>query len=181
MKLTVDVTFFDGEFEESKHPRNHGKFSEIKGQTAAERYKVVEYMSVNEWLRGDRTPAAGTAKHNKEFIKELDDQISSNKILTPTIIYRGLGDIDAKTLAKTGRYREVGYVSGSKSEIIARLFSENDNYILKIHLPAGQNAHEFDDKKGEHELLLPRGTKFAVIGVNHQHKTISVKPITISR
>lgn len=174
-----DAVRSDAEFKESDHPRDgDGKFASGGGsvspdqQDALDDYK--ENAFVNEWLRGDRSPAAGSEKKNRAQIAALDGLLSASK-LPETTLYRGYSGASLSGLLKTGKFRDKAYTSGSTSEEVARGFADESGYIAKITIPAGHSGYAYPDDE-QHEVILPRGMSFRIVGIDHTKKIITLKP-----
>jgi hypothetical protein len=127
------------------------------------------YIAINESLRKGNAPG--------EHAKRLDSAIAKFKSAGELKVYRGIGNTLTRQLKDAVRDREEGdppitfvdkgFVSSSTSKKVAEKFSKN-TITLTIH--EGANMLPIADREhaNEHEVLLPRGTKFQI---DHVRKT----------
>lgn len=155
--------------------RPSGNFTEAL--TAKEEGALVAYKEnarVNEWLRGDRSPAAGTDAENRATVKILDSALAKSKMAENTTIYRGYGEDDLLgLLGSKGYLKEKGYVSGSLDKSIANEFGGN-GYMAKIEIPAGSSAYKYPNDS-QQEVLLPRNSKLTIMGINHTERVVNLR------
>lgn len=134
---------------------------------------ATDYIKMNNHLRGkDKNPS----KETRDTIRRVDSAINKGSIPQDTTVFRGfpasiLGDDPAKIVGKT--ITDKAYTSSSMSERVASQFSKD--LIAEIKIPKGSKGAFMDatltkgdlDQLGrdpEHELLLPRNSKFRVLG-----------------
>lgn len=181
------------DFEEDKHPRDdRGRFASGGGATITEKmassvvdYQTVGYRDINADLRGtgDRGDYY-TEAEVKDDVKDIDAAIALNKVSEDTVVYRGINGPLADKLIN-GRIgmslTDKGYASTTKDDVVAHKFASKfgadpnqPSVLARITIPAGHNAldmaqvpgHVHDD---EHEVLLPRGSKFTVTNYGPTH------------
>lgn len=133
----------------------------------------TDYRKMNNYLRGtDKNPS----KETRDAIKDVDRAINKGSLAQDTVVFRGF---PSKVLGKNPQdmvgkvFEDKAYMSTSKSERVAETFGHD--LILEMRLPKGTKGAYLDaslsksdlrqlDRDPEHELLLPRGSKFRVIG-----------------
>lgn len=142
-------------------------------QVAINGYSGNDFLPINDFLRkraaGDEKPR----QHEKhgEQIAHIDAVLRRSRMTEDVHVYRGLtGDIAKRALrAKPGSViRDKGYVSTSlHSSVAADSFSGEDGVVLKLMLPKGNRAYLMNGRgasnfASEHEVLLPRGSRFRI-------------------
>lgn len=137
-------------------------------------YSEMGYETVNLGLRGGDT--SGLSAVDVRIINNLDESINGSTMKDDAVVYRGLSSARADKLeAMIGQdYKDAAFVSTSKNPDIALGFSSEgeDNIVLAITVPAGNNALDMTSEKStfshEKEVLLPRGSSFRIDGVTEQ-------------
>lgn len=131
---------------------------------AIEAYKGDTYDELNRALRGRYTLLAGL----RATAAALDQALKRFSLPEPVIVYRGLRMIVPLTAGLV--IRDYGYCSTSLLQRTAAGFlalSDPGEHlaIARILLPAGQpcGAPDLVEYVGEHEILLPRGSRFQIL------------------
>lgn len=155
--------------------------------SASQSTAILDYTeegwSINNELRakGAGDPEA-TSEHSKT-IKKMDSAFdSAEPLANPVVLHRGLGvdntpeakpTIDFFLQLKVGQsFMDPAYISTSTHDKISTEYAANSKIRFKIVVPAGKKVlpintvlgkrnHYF----GEHEVLLPRGSKFKVVEI----------------
>jgi hypothetical protein len=142
-------------------------------QVAINGYSGSDFMPINDFLR-KRKPGEDRPHHDDrhgEQIKHLDTVLRRSRMTEDVNVYRGLtGEIAKKVLkAKPGSViRDKGYVSTSlHRSVAADSFSGEEGLVLKLMLPKGNRAYLMNGRgasnfASEHEVLLPRGSRFRI-------------------
>jgi hypothetical protein len=150
--------------------------------TPAQREAVMKYQEaengvINGHLRDGGT--LGTVPYwTKDTARELDVLTNRGRINMPTTLYRGwtleqgTGGLPANLFV--GRImQDPGFLSTSTKRNIGEKFAGSFNgVVMRVRMPAGSkglhvqaigaSAKYTTGKEAEHEVLLPRGTKFRV-------------------
>lgn len=110
------------------------------------------------------------AANIERFKKNLDDAISSHPIPRDMTVYRGMITKHLGDLEIGAEIEDHGYMSTSVDRSIAESFAgagyKKESAVLQIKLPKGHHAAPIQGKfDGEKEMLLPRGMKMRVVGV----------------
>jgi hypothetical protein len=143
----------------------------------------TDYTKMNNHLRGkDKKPS----KETRDAIKQVDAAINKGNIPQDTTVFRGfppsvLGSDPSKLVGKT--ITDKAYTSSSLSERVASQFSKD--LIAEIKIPKGSKGAFMDatlnksdleqlGRDPEHELLLPRGSKFRISGTKKIGKKTKV-------
>jgi 2'-5' RNA ligase len=133
----------------------------------------TDFTQINNHLRGkDKNPSRGT----RDAIKRVDSGINKGSVPQDTTVFRGfpssiLGNDPSKLVGKT--ITDKAYTSSSMSERIANQFSKD--LIAEIKIPKGSKGAFMDatltksdlqqlGRDPEHELVLPRNSKFRILG-----------------
>ena len=148
----------------------------LKGQdislSKAERQALDKYTDfgsddINSQLRaGDKS---------NPIIKTIDAAIARSRLSKPITVWRG-----TKVLVgfKIGdEVTELGYVSTSTNFFTAaNEFGGTSGVQTKIFIPIGANALYLEPfvKNGQHEVLLPRGSKFRVNKIEETEISLSL-------
>ena len=142
---------------------------------------------INQYLRTGHLhwESAATPEEAEQVAEVIDKAIANRTTDAPLTLWRGFGDKNPDDFAKNGVIRHKGFVSTSVDETAARQFAKAGNYIAKIELPAGSHAVAIDYGKDpasqansyEKEVLLARGSRFRIVGIDHGNKTVSLQPI----
>lgn len=155
---------------------------DAKDLEALEQYTQFEYHDINAELREGIS--------GNRYVPKLDKIMRESPGLpVDTITFRGVsngpqGDFAKELLSKPigTVFSDKGYTSTSFDREVAERFSAGwkDSVLLEIKNPAGQKGISVEalvdnpDSTGEYEWLLPRGTKFKIVG-----KTDSVIQVEI--
>jgi hypothetical protein len=132
----------------------------------------TDFSQINNHLRGkDKNPS----KETGEAIRLIDSGINKGNMPQDTTVFRGfpssvLGADPSKMVGKT--ITDKAYTSSSMSERVANQFSKD--LIAEIKIPKGAKGAFMDatlnksdleqlDRDPEHELVLPRGSKFRIL------------------
>ena len=161
-------------------PTIHGSSKMAQNESITE-YGGYGYKDLNSSLREsksmdiDQSAKDGEIdQHSLKYIRGLDDYIASRA--TPTdqdiVIYRGstskLNPIWELNVG--GVFRDFGFVSTSISSAKAREFKSSEGTMMEIELPKGSRAIFMNASGAEHnhkeekEVLLPRGSRFEILG-----------------
>ena len=153
-------------------------FAEAAGEMTADDLKGVDvyvggrFSNINDGLRGTEK----LDDVDKAAIKGLDSAIAKSESPEDVVVFRGatgvgfLGD-PAKLVGKT--IKEKGYTSTTLMEDVANGFAyskvDQDDARFEIKVPKGSKMLSVDSLLGEdslnqHEMVLPRGSKFKVTG-----------------
>ena len=126
-------------------------------------YQGYDGNEINDDLR------KGDGGEHAEKIQALDSLMAKTGLKQATTVYRGVKDDVARQIqaawAKSGRkatFTDKGFTSTSREEKdVGKYFGHN---VIRINLKAGQHAIDVEQfhtlNAGEHEMLLPSGTKF---------------------
>jgi hypothetical protein len=133
---------------------------------------LTGYQIVSGQLRSGQTHTA---------VPHLDSAIAKGELKEGTTLYRGFSGA-SRFGFKPGagavghEFRDNGYHSTSMSAHVSSQFATgSDSALLRIRAPKGTKAAHvgtLGDKESEHEVLLPRGTGYKVVGysrINDQH------------
>ena len=146
--------------------------------SAEERQSVSEYTGslyadVNSSLRGHGAPlGVGRQAEVDEAIKNIDSALSKFENQADFITYRAIkpeafAGTDLKSLVGTV-YTDKGYMSTSP---LLSSSAVNKNLLMEIKVPSGKNRGAYINKLAgqfqdvEYEYLLPRGSRFNVVGI----------------
>jgi hypothetical protein len=187
-----------GNFPESYSKKVHNNvpsastFGSASAQAAA-LYYTTNHGSINGVLRGSVPDFLAHKDVVVHATKELDKMFSVAKTKEPIVVYRGLNDIDEKSFfnefSPGKEHQEKGYMSTTVQPSAAAYYSENTYGMVKILVPKGASALSLRYKKNgsafsamphEEEILLPRNTKYRVIGYekgNGEYKNFKKIPI----
>jgi hypothetical protein len=154
------------------------------------------HYAINKYLRGTDTPGKGPNydKNIKissdEHIPHIDSAIAKHTTEHPIHVWRGIQHNDAESMGlhpgNVGRViHDKGYVSTSfdpgEAKAFAPIGRESKQHIIHIEVPKNSKAlylnnHSRGDLSiaHEHEVLLPRGSRFKYHG-STEHNNHSVK------
>jgi len=140
---------------------------------AARKYQSSSY-SLNTALR---TEGVGPNSEHYAQTIALDGAMKKSPLPTDMEVYRGIPQEVANKIAEQGVgsvFEDKGFVSTSKNKAKAKGFGSN---TVTIRTKAGQHGIDMNQRlgtqtglSGEHEILLPRGTKFRVVGISSRTK-----------
>ena len=169
-------------------------FSALSGKASAEHKKAVEryaklnYLEVNESLRGGKYK-----DYAAPIVDKLDDLMESDEATIPeqVKVYRGVSADIVHGLKEGMVFQDHGFVSTSFDRSMAELHSakaaqagESGGAVVEITVPKGAAAFPIDavlDKSGdENELLIDRGGRYKVTGIRNEggQKIIQMELIT---
>jgi hypothetical protein len=159
-------------------------------KNSIDHYTKAGYVNMNKFHRGEELhdfgPAPMWAEHSdldkiEERSAHLDSAIAKHTTNVPIHVWRGIDD-DAVKKLKLGKNKIIhdpGYVSTSVSQNIASTSFKNpvrdQHHIMSIRVPKGSKAVYMNQHSkrnvDEHEVLLPRGSKFRYSHTTeHTHK-----------
>jgi phage-related protein (TIGR01555 family) len=154
-----------------------------KPETTAEKtsigvYSGAGYSSINGHLRG-KNPATALMRQN---ISNIDNVLARSRIPEDTVVYRGIKPPFSKEIlaAKVGStIDDPGYVSTSLKGDTSKKFATPEGVVLKMLLPKGNSAYVMNGRGAshypkEHEVLLPRGSRFRVKSLVGNVMTVEV-------
>ena len=154
----------------SKYPEE-----EIKGLN---KYAGNGYSRLNNSLR---TNKGELTEATRATVEQLDSALRRAKVPEDVMVFRGIkSQALAKKLEIGAEFHDHAFVSTSLHRSVAEKFSREGpgkrGAVLEIRVPKGTNAAAFDSiwnggNLKEHELLLPRGSKFRVTGVRKTRDT----------
>jgi hypothetical protein len=129
-------------------------------------YTGSEYSAINGNLRSDKESAC----HQCPMI---DKALKNSSIPSDTEVFRGgsFSEDQIKTFSPGSTFVDKGYVSTTMSTTTAKDFGKpggSGAVVFSIHLPKGSKGlavGSFSDTS-EHEILLPRNSKFEVVSVS---------------
>ena len=122
-------------------------------------------------------------EYTNEQSNHLDSAIKKQKTLHPINLWRGVNSNVIKKLnLEPGKdFHDKGYVSSSTNPAVAHEFG---SHIMNIHVPKGSNALHLPSHKlgikAEHEVLLPRNSRFKYYG-STKHGDITVHHVTLMK
>jgi hypothetical protein len=162
------------------------QYNSAAGQAAARSYCACS-NTLNATLRDgiDKDTGSYTSAIKKEWsadtalvTKELDKMFSVSKAKEPMTVYRGIKHLPLE--AFNSQYsmgnviEEKGFMSTSVDINKAKNFAGTNYGLIKIRVPAGASAMsmrynakdktDFSAFAGEDEILLPRNTKYKIVG-----------------
>lgn len=141
------------------------------------------HRKLNTALRSGSAPDAECGK-----VRDALDKLTSEEFEEPVTVYRGTGDHGREMLAAAerlmregGEARDDGFGSASADPMVARGFAgwdESRETRIVVQIEARRGAYvgkvsAYDE--GEHEVLLPRGSRFRVKGIDHNVQIGGVK------
>lgn len=154
--------------------------------TRQERWAVQFYSGIgsgiiNPSLRAGLPPDGGDSYLTdsvNNLMSGLDSALDKAVIPDTVTVYRGLKNVTIDSVSVGGTLTDKAYVSTTLNKDIAVNFS-NTHTLMAITIPKGSRGAYIErvtDKKGEHEILLPRGQSFIITAVEKQgsHHVIRV-------
>lgn len=120
------------------------------------------FSSLNTHLRENKT-----LNQNDSFISKTLDRVIANNLDYKQVVYRWV-DIDKsklKNIISSLEWKELGFVSTSKDEKVARVFAsqgEREKIILKIHHKWGMDIEKYSNYPEEQEVLLWKNKTFRI-------------------
>jgi len=130
-------------------------------------YQERGYNAVNGHLRGYDTAMTDAERGQIErHVANIDAAMENARLPCNMTAYRAT-DL-TKTPEVGATFHDNGYTSTTVSSTIGNAIatSANQDYLLRIHIPAGHRAAYIDafHSKEEYELLLPRRTHYRITG-----------------
>ena len=179
----------DSQFEETKHPRDHGKFSSTPGAGGGAKftdneiqdlkhYAGEEFNRINDGLRTGKW-AGLEIGDPREGVKIIDRAIEKSVIGKSGNLFRGLDAKTAKVLPiRVGAtISDKGFGSFSRDPKVAKTFAGGGGVTIQFYAPAsskGIDMKEFSPRPEENEVLLPRNQSYKVIGWSPQNRILAV-------
>lgn len=153
------------------------QFGSASGRAAAYAYTAQSNV-LNRILRGMPTGNDLDFKDDAaQVTRELDKMLAISRTKKPMIVFRGVRNLPEYAFEglKLGQELEPdkGFSSTSIDANCSKNFASINRGLFKIRLPAGTSAMSLRYKEGggdfskyasEDEILLPRNTKFRVVG-----------------
>jgi uncharacterized protein len=132
-------------------------------------YTSMSYESINSKLRTGQSldkEEAGIAEHM--------DSITKQEFKSPVTVYRGVGDkgqefLDAarKSLEAGGTLTDHGYGSVSLDPKIAgTLYATGNSVVFQMQIKRGAYIAPVSSYQTEQEIIVPRGMKYRVVGID---------------
>lgn len=145
-------------------------------------YTINDMLRTGE-LGPNTTYESDEAKH---VVRTLDRMLAERTTTEDAVVWRGYGSQNPGAhLNSRGLIRDRAFVSASMDEDVARRFAQQESYVARIEVPAGSHMLAVRHEAGESpssdvysedkEVLLPRGTAFEIVGVNHVTRTVSLR------
>lgn len=137
-------------------------------------YSGSVYKAINSYLRKNADAKDAGKPYEQPYIgdkiKNIDAVMKRSRMTEATIVYRGMTGAIANQIrqAKPGSIvREAGYASTSLYNSVAKGSFGYDGIVMKLLLPKGNSAYIMNGRgaslfPGEHEVLLPRGSRFKI-------------------
>ena len=141
--------------------------------TAVKFYTGQGYREMNRIARGE-VKESNANPVTLDRMKNLDKAIEKGKLDEPKTLYRGISRESASKLfgdeIKTGdHFVDKGYVSTSVDKDFAKNWKGSGGVVLQIEAAKGSTALDVHKMSsvGQHEreVMLPRNSKFEVVGV----------------
>ena len=134
-------------------------------------YTETTYRFVSRWIRDGKIINQEKHQRTLDTIDQLD-KIFSNTKTTKGVFYRGISMEDAEykkfmSEINTGKYKEISFMSTSKSYSVAEGFGLYGNRVMiEVH------GHGIDLSKkayyNEQEVLLNRNVEYNVLGLENK-------------
>ena len=133
---------------------------------------IKNYVASSLINRGLRQPDRWTHTPEQKKLIEHLDHVTSSTLTHPVTVYRGFDHHHAPSNLPVGsEFSDHGFVSTTHNPQVAGMFIPSASpikHIAQIHVPAGMRGYHLDRAEGldqeEGEFLLPRGTRFRVVG-----------------
>jgi hypothetical protein len=145
---------------------------------AIREYQEAMNERINNHFRGVAGYEGALADYQIDVVHKLDIMTSQGRINQPTVLHRGWSFEQGTSILPAHLYvgmtmTDPGFLSTSTKRKVAESFAGSFNgVIMTVRVPAGtrglyvQGAGASkaytEGKKAEHEVLLPRGTKYKV-------------------
>lgn len=109
--------------------------------------------------------------------RQMDEAIEAHRTIKPMTLYRGFGNIAFEKLTnRDGVLRDKAFFSTTRSSSVAREHADG-GYVAKVELPAGSPAYAYHKNDPQAEVVLPRGSQFKLVGVDHEKKVWTFAPV----
>ena len=139
-------------------------------------YFKSDFVHINAKLRGvkptKRYESVKPRYNVDDEVLALDEVIKMHQLSEDTYVYRGISEKYLKGLHVGGEYIDDGFVStsliGSVAWGVFGGFGGVGRAVMQIKLPKGTNCaltRPETMKSQECEVLLPRGSRFKVVGI----------------
>lgn len=130
---------------------------------AADEYKDVGYMSINNGLRGKQK----MTKEIQSYVKGLDSSLSKSKVPDDINVFRGISAKQAKLLKETNVCSNSGYTSTTYNPKNAFTFATRgeDKYFNLMEFKVKKGTKALMWPGGENEIMLERGLKLKCTGI----------------
>ena len=152
-------------------------FGSESGRDAALTY-TSQSTTINRMLRGNSDEDDLKSKDDTvSVIKELDKMMSVSRAKEPMVVYRGIHGLSSQKFyedfAEGAEMQDKGFMSTSIDPNRAKIFAGSGYGLVKILVPKGASAMsmrykedgtDFSAFPNENEILLPRNTKYRVVG-----------------
>jgi phage portal protein BeeE len=131
-----------------------------------DKYSGSGFARINNGLR--RNEGNLEKVEQVKAVLAIDRALQKGSVPEDTMVYRGIKNRDLVDKLNVGdEFSDHGFVSTSLHRKVGEKFGKEA--VLEIKVPKGARALAFDaiwrGGNAEHELLLPRGSKFKVTGV----------------
>lgn len=136
-------------------------------RSACLEYANMAYVKVNESLRSGKTG-------DRRLVEALDSAIAKSRVPTETVVYRGIQEgRDPLAKFKPGSViTDRGYVSTTGTRKVAEEYADGEgetHILMRIRVPAGHPAAPIPSRLSEEdEYLLPRNSKFRIVGATKE-------------
>jgi 8-oxo-dGTP pyrophosphatase MutT (NUDIX family) len=147
----------------------------IEQVDAVHAYTDNDWESVNKALRAAKGGQLGEAVVQAQ-VSAIDALIAKSVFEKDVTVYRGFDDFEAIRGLKAGDvFQDHGFVSASTKQEVGEHFAEEVGVLLKIDLPKGAKGLAPRSKNaGEHEIILPRSSKFEVVEVERGYSSVTI-------
>jgi hypothetical protein len=139
--------------------------------TALEYYRSYGYKKINEFLTGVKDQKI-VDRSTIAKINLLDELMKHTELPHDMILYRGVHRFRALEKLKVGGVLEnSSFISTSIDPMVAANFNSEHVFVIRVHKGTKgfyMNAFNAFDHADEHEVLLPRNTRFRVIRIEER-------------
>lgn len=143
-------------------------------------YSTRKFQEINSDLRSGKT------SKNSATIKQLDSAIRKSRTTEDQQLFRAAKIPAIEEAMKSGNiegleFSDEAYTSTSKAKDKANNFARDGARMFKVNVPKGSSALDVGENagglKGEQEVLLPRGAKFRVKGVQKVKEKVAFRDL----
>lgn len=141
------------------------------------------HVVLNQKLRSGQE----LSQDDKALVSELD-KITRKEFDSPVTVYRGLGASSGKFLENArsaleagGTLQDNGFGSTSLNPRVASTAFSQFGVVCQVEVRRGAYLEPSTQYGGEHEVLLARGSRFRVVGIDDKVKIGGVKEYTVIR